>query len=92
MNAAFEELKNWITSVPILAIPNKIGGMILFRNAYGRRLAYVLMQHGCVTAYASYQLEPWEELSKHDLELVEMIFTLNIWSTTYVGIIWRYGL
>nr|GFA80750.1 reverse transcriptase [Tanacetum cinerariifolium] len=49
-------------------------------------LGYVLMQHGKVIAYASRQLNPYEEnYPTHDRELAAIVFALKIWSHYLYG-------
>ena len=48
-------------------------------DASNQGLGCVLMQHGKVSAFAFKQLKPYElNYSTHELELVTMVFTLNI--------------
>lgn len=51
--AMFDELKNRLTSAPILKMPMGSGDMVIYSDASARGLGYMLMQHGHVIAYAS---------------------------------------
>ena len=83
---AFEELKNRLTSAPILKTPSGSGGMVIYSDASGKGLGCVLMQHGHVIAYASRQLKVHERnYPTHDLELAAVIFALKIWRHYLLG-------
>ena len=67
---AFRELKQRLTTVPILTVPNSDEPYVVFTDASGTGLGGVLMQNGKVVAYASRQLKPHEKnYPTHDLEL-----------------------
>jgi hypothetical protein len=51
--ASFRELKERLTSAPVLAIPLGTEGFVVYSDASKRGLGCVLMQHGRVIAYAS---------------------------------------
>ena len=57
---AFQELKNRLTSAPVLVIPNSDEPYEVYADASGRGLGCVLVQHGRVVAYGSRQLRPHE--------------------------------
>lgn len=77
---AFEELKNRLTSAPVLTIPQGKGGYVIYSDASNKGLGCVLMQHGKVVTYASQQLKTHEvNYPTHDLELAAVIFALKIW-------------
>ncbi|XP_060967115.1 uncharacterized protein LOC133035345 [Cannabis sativa] len=68
---AFRELKERLTSAPVLTVPNSEEPYVVFTDASGTGLGGVLMQNGKVVAYASRQLKPHEKnYPTHDLELV----------------------
>ena len=48
-------------TAPILKTPSRRGGMVIFSDASGKGLGYVLMHYGHVIAYASRQLKPHEK-------------------------------
>ena len=83
MNAceqSFQELKRWLVTAPILTILEGEDGFIVYYNASGQGLGEVLMQHGRMIAYAFHQLKDYEKnYLIHDLELVAVVFTLNMW-------------
>jgi len=84
--AAFEELKNRLTSAPILKMPTGSGDMVICSDTSGSGLGCVLMQHGHVIAYASRQLKTHERnYPTHDLELAAVIFALKIWCYYLLG-------
>ncbi|XP_073064120.1 uncharacterized protein [Primulina eburnea] len=64
--ASFVELKQRLTSAPVLTIPSGVGGFTVHTDASHQGLGCVLMQHGRVVAYASRQLKPHE--SKYPAE------------------------
>ncbi|KAL9253722.1 Transposon Tf2-9 polyprotein-like protein [Drosera capensis] len=67
---AFQELKDRLTSAPILVLPSGVEGFCIYSDASKQGLGYVLMQHDKVIAYASRQLKPYEiNYPTHDLEL-----------------------
>ena len=77
---SFLELKNKLTSAPVLTIPVPGGKLIVYTDASRIGLGGVLMQFGKVVAYASRQLRPHEvKYPVHDLELAAVIFALKIW-------------
>ena len=55
---AFIELKQILTTTPILTVPNSDEPYVVFTDASGAGLGGVLMQNGKVVAYASRQLKP----------------------------------
>ena len=84
--AAFVELKHRLTTAPILAIPDQLGGFVIHSDASGQGLGCVLMQHDIVVTYASRQLKSHEQnFLTHDLELAVVIFALKIWRHYLLG-------
>ncbi|CAN4093783.1 unnamed protein product [Withania somnifera] len=74
---SFQELKNKLTSTPVLVLPKARTGMRWC----------VLTRHGRVIAYASRQLRPHEKnYPTHDLELVAVVFALKIWRHYLYGV------
>ena len=55
---SFDDLKQRLTSAPILTIPSGKGGFVVYSDASYQRLGCVLIQHNRVIAYASRQLHP----------------------------------
>jgi len=78
--ASFQELKERLTSAPVLALPSGIEGFVVYSDASKRGMGCVLMQHGRVIAYASRQLKSHEvNYPVHDLELAAVVFALKVW-------------
>ena len=70
---SFEQLKEKLTSSPILVLPDIWKDFVIYCDASRQGLGGVLMQDGKVVAYASRQLRPHEEnYPTHDLELAEI--------------------
>ncbi|XP_074300801.1 uncharacterized protein LOC141632123 [Silene latifolia] len=77
--AAFQTLKDRLTTAPVLALPDGSEGFEVYNDASKNGLGCVLMQKGKVIAYASRQLKPYEEnYPTHDLELGAVVFPLKI--------------
>ncbi|GJV23305.1 putative reverse transcriptase domain-containing protein [Tanacetum coccineum] len=67
---AFQTLKDKLCNAPVLALPNRPEDFVVYCDASGLGLGYVLMQRGKVIAYASRQLKVYEKnYTTHDLEL-----------------------
>jgi hypothetical protein len=83
---AFQILKTKLTSAPILAQPDITKGFDVYCDASRIGLGCVLMQEGCVIAYASRQLKRHEEnYPTHDLELAAVAHALRIWRHYLLG-------
>jgi hypothetical protein len=77
---SFQELKKRLTTAPVLALPDELGGFVIYSDASLIGLGCVLMQRGRVIAYGSRQLKPHEgNYPVHDLELAAVIFALKLW-------------
>ena len=77
---AFQELKRRLTSTPILIVPNRGQGYIVYCDASKAGLRCVLMESGRVVAYGSCRLKNHEQnYPTHDMELVAVVFALKIW-------------
>ena len=77
---AFQELKRRLTSAPILIVPERGQGYIVYCDATKAGLGCVLMQSGRVVAYGSRQLKNHEQnYPTYDMELAVVVFTLKIW-------------
>ena len=50
---SFDELKNRLTTAPVLTIPIGTRGFVVYSDASHQGLGCVLMQHGNVITYAS---------------------------------------
>lgn len=70
-------MRDHLTSTPILTLLKGSNGFIVYFDASGVGLGYVLMQHDKVIAYASRQLNVHER-NYPILELVTVVFTLKI--------------
>ncbi|XP_070029560.1 uncharacterized protein [Nicotiana sylvestris] len=76
----FQELKNRLTSAPVLTLPEGTEGYVVHCDASGIGLGCVLMQRGKTIAYESGQLKKHEKhYPTHDLELAAVIYALKIW-------------
>lgn len=77
---SFQELKNRLTTTPVLALLESGEEYVMYCDASKSGLGCVLMQKGRVIAYASRQLKSHEEnYPTHDLELGAVVFALKIW-------------
>ncbi|CAN4076703.1 unnamed protein product [Withania somnifera] len=84
---SFQELKNKLTSTPVLVLPKGTDGYAVYCDASGIGLGCVLMRHGRVIAYASRRLRPHEKnYPTHDLELAAVVFALKIWRHYLYGV------
>jgi hypothetical protein len=79
-DASFRELKERLTSAPVLALPLGTERFVVYSDASKRGLGCVLMQHGRVIAYASRQLKLHEvNYPVYNLELAVVVFALRVW-------------
>jgi hypothetical protein len=84
--SSFQELKKRLTAAPVLVMPNMEKPFSIYCNASGQGLGGVLMQEGCVVAYASRQLRKHEvNYPTHDLELAAVVHALKIWRHYLMG-------
>jgi hypothetical protein len=84
--SSFQELKKCLTATPVLVMPNMEKPFSIYCNASGQGLWCVLMQEGCVVAYASRQLRKHEvNYPTHDLELAAVVHALKIWRHYLMG-------
>jgi hypothetical protein len=85
-NDAFEKLKKFLTTVPVLAQLDIEKSCDVYCDALSTGIRCVLMQEGCVIAYASRQLKRHEEhYPTHDLELAAVVLALKIWRHYLLG-------
>nr|GFA84283.1 putative reverse transcriptase domain-containing protein [Tanacetum cinerariifolium] len=78
--AAFQLLKQKLSSAPILALPKGSEDFIVYCDASNKGLGAVLMQREEVISYASRQPKIHEKnYTTHDLELGAIVFALKIW-------------
>ena len=83
----FEELRQRLTTTPVLALPSGKDGYVVYSEASRQGLGCVLRQDGRVIAYASCQLKKYEEsYPTHDLELAVVVFSLKIWRHYLYGV------
>jgi hypothetical protein len=76
---SFQELKKSLIIAPILTLPERQEGFIVYNDASNKGLGCVLMQNGKVIVYASRQLKPHEvNYSMHDLEFATIFFAIRI--------------
>src|SRR5207237_9534203 len=78
--AAFQELKQRLTTAPVLVMPDMQKEFSVYCDAFGQGIGCVLVQEGHVVAYASRQLRKHEQhYPTHDLELAAIVYALKIW-------------
>jgi hypothetical protein len=83
---SFRELKERLTTAPVLVLPDIHKDFVIFCDASRQGLGCVLMQEGRVVAYASRQLRPHEQnYPTHDLELAAVVHALKIWRHYLIG-------
>jgi len=76
----FNELKQQLTTAPVLILPKSDEPFVMYCDASKLGLGGVLMQDNKVVAYASRQLRIHERnYPTHDLELAAVVFVLKIW-------------
>lgn len=69
-----------MTTSTILALPSGSGGLVIYTNALGIWLGYVLMQNDKVIAHGSRELKDHEKkYIAHDLELATIVFSFKMW-------------
>ena len=79
----FDELKQRLTTAPVLTLPSGSEGFPVYCDASKQDLGCVLMQHDRVIAYVSRQLKKHEvNYLTRDLELAAVVFALRICDTT----------
>jgi hypothetical protein len=82
----FEELKEKLTTTPVLVMPDIHKGFDLYCDASHLGLRCVLMKEGKVIAYASRKLRRHEKnYPTHDLELTTLVHALKIWRHYMIG-------
>jgi hypothetical protein len=82
----FQELNKWLTTAPVLVMPNMERSFSIYCDASGQGLGCVLMQDGHVVAYVSRQLREHEEYyPTHDLELAAVVHALKKWRHYQIG-------
>jgi hypothetical protein len=82
----FDELKERLTTAPVLIMTNIHKGFDVYCDASHLGLGCVLMQEGKVIAYASRLLRKHEQnYPMHDLELVVVVHPMKIWKHSMIG-------
>ena len=77
---SFQELKKWLTSAPVLILPNPKESFVVYCDASKIGLGSVLMQNRYVVSYASRQLKVHKKNYRtHDLESAAVVYVLKIW-------------
>ena len=76
---SFLELNDRLTSGPILTIPTKGEGFVIYSNASKIGVKSILMHNGKVIAYTSRELKEHEKnYLTNDLELAAIVIALDI--------------
>ncbi|KAH0720584.1 hypothetical protein KY290_005079 [Solanum tuberosum] len=84
---SFQELKDRLTSPPVLTLPESTDGFVVYCDASRVGLGCVLMQNSKVIAYASRQLNFHEKnYPTHNHELAVVVFDLKIWRHYLYGV------
>src|SRR3954462_9667357 len=84
--SAFEELKEKLTTTPILTPPDESQPFQVFCDASLQGLGGVLMQGRNIVAYTSRQLKTSERnYPTHDLELEAVVHALITWQHLFLG-------
>jgi hypothetical protein len=82
----FDELKERLTTAPVLIMHGIHKGFDVYCDASHLGLRCVLMQEGKIIAYASGQLQKHEKnYPTRDLELAVVVHTLKIWRHYMIG-------
>ncbi|GKB30611.1 putative reverse transcriptase domain-containing protein [Tanacetum coccineum] len=83
---AFQTLKDKLCNTPVLALPDGPEDFVVYCDAFGIGLDFMLMQRDKVIAYASRQLKIYEmNYTTYDLELGAVVFALKIWRHCLYG-------
>jgi hypothetical protein len=83
---AFRRLKEFLTTTPILKVPDMDADFLVCTNASKEGLGGVLMQDGRVIAYISRKMRRHEEnYATHDMELLAIVYALKVWRHYLVG-------
>jgi hypothetical protein len=83
---SFQQLKQMLTSAPILRIEYPNEDFVVCTYAYKEGLGGVLSQNGFVICYESINLEENQRnYATHDLELASIVHTLKKWRHYFMG-------
>ncbi|WMV45492.1 hypothetical protein MTR67_038877 [Solanum verrucosum] len=81
------ELKTRLTTTPVVTLLDGSDSYVVYCDATRVVLSCLLMHQVKVIAYASTQLNVYEKnYPTHDLELVTVVFSLNIWRHCLYGV------
>ncbi|WMV33320.1 hypothetical protein MTR67_026705 [Solanum verrucosum] len=84
---SFQELKDRLTSAPVLTLSEGTDGFMVYYDASRVGLGCVLMWNGKVISYASRQLNVHEKnYPTHNFELAAVVFALKIWRHYLYGL------
>jgi len=84
--AAFQALKEAMSTTPVLALPNFDQQFEVEINAYNTGIGAVLQQNRNPIAFISRQLGPkWAKLSVYDKELLAIVFVVQKWQQYLMG-------
>jgi len=82
----FQQLKNLLTSAPILKVADPEKYFVVCTDACGQGLGGVLMQDNHVICYESRKLKEHEKnYATHDLELAAIVHALKMWRHYLMG-------
>jgi hypothetical protein len=82
----FQQLKQLLTSAPILRITDRNEDFVVCTNTCKEGLGGVLIQNGFVICYESRKLKEHERnYSNHDLELASIVHSLRKWRHYLMG-------
>ena len=83
---AFDELKDKLNSVPVLALPKPGIEYLVYTNASLHGVGGVHQQEEKAIAFSSRKLKPHEKnYPTHNLELAAVVFALRIWRHYLLG-------
>ena len=83
---SFQQLKNLLTSVPVLKVADPEKYFVVCTNACGQGLGGVLMQDNHVICYESRKLNKHEKnYATHDLEFAAIVDALKMWRHYLMG-------
>lgn len=76
---SFQTLTNCMTTIPILTLPQRVEGFVIYTNASNQDYGALLMEQRKVIAYTSKQLIVHEKnYPTHDLKLEVVVFVLKV--------------
>ena len=82
----FQQLKNLLTSAPVLKVADQEKDFVVCTDACGQGLGGVLMPDNHIVCYESRKLKEHEKnYVTHDLELAAIIHALKMWRHYFMG-------